>query len=139
MSFNNVNCPQKRQTISFLQEEKQRSVDFENRAKPSNTYINRASIKKVTPEKKSAAVSNQFSSNPQVSILKPRTKDIGIQVESLPAANTVMIKEEFPKGSIVSINGYHMDHGRYKKRSEAPIFTAVWRIQRTGRQMAQMI
>ena len=123
MSFNNANRPQKKQRISFLQEEKQRSVGFENsRVKPSNKYTNCAAFKKVTPEKISVAVSNQIPSNPQVSILKPRTKDIGIQVESLPAANTVVIKEEYPKGSIVSINGYHMDHGRYKKRSEAPIF-----------------
>ena len=53
-------------------------------------------------------------------VLTPPTKSIGVQVDTPPPG--VVIKQEFPVGCIVAINGYDMDNGRWAKRSSAPTF-----------------
>ena len=43
-------------------------------------------------------------------------------IESVNDNPVVVIKEEFPIGSLVSIHGFDLDNGRWKSRCNAPTF-----------------
>ena len=90
----------------FVQKKKR---DFSEVTPTKVTRFSNVSNRHLPPSLKSPGI-----------VMTPPTKSIGIQVDTPPPG--IIIKQEFPIGCIVAINGYDMDNGLWAKRSSAPTF-----------------
>ena len=95
---------------------RQRTLSPRERLLPPESPINntkkRAATKKQSPLSKTKATK--------------KSKTVSTQTDfNLPAVASpqkLCIHEEFPIGSIVGINGYHLDYGKFKVKKHAPLF-----------------
>ena len=57
----------------------------------------------------------------------PKLKSTGTQTTALPSNIKCYesLADDFPNGSIVSINGYNLDYGRFPRKKDAPLFYGI--------------